>query len=110
MTFTTDVGKTLAALSNEAPAGITFRETKDADGLRISHTIEDGIERVTYVPKQRRFETPILMQHGLWHGAWCWRQWQELFAQWGWRSCAFSLPGHGGSPLQRPIAECTLDY
>ena len=50
------------------------------------------------------------MQHGMWHGAWCWRQWQELFAEWGWESHAFSLPGHAGSPVQRPIWRCTLDY
>jgi pimeloyl-ACP methyl ester carboxylesterase len=50
------------------------------------------------------------MQHGMWHGAWCWRHWQELFAEWGWESHAFSLPGHAGSPVQRPNYFCTLDY
>ena len=35
------------------------------------HRTEDGIERTVYVPRERRFETPILMQHGTWHGAWC---------------------------------------
>ena len=29
---------------------------------------------------------------------------------WGWETRAHSLPGHGRSPLQRPIALCTLDY
>ncbi len=50
------------------------------------------------------------MQHGMWHGAWCWQLWQELFAAWGWETHAHSLPGHAGSPVQRPIARCTLDY
>ena len=50
------------------------------------------------------------MQHGMWHGAWCWQHWQELFAQWGWESHAISLPGHAGSPAQRPVYFCTLDY
>jgi pimeloyl-ACP methyl ester carboxylesterase len=50
------------------------------------------------------------MQHGMWHGAWCWHLWQALFALWGWESHAISLPGHAGSPLQRPIPLCTLDY
>ena len=68
-----------------------------------------------YRPHDRRFQTPILMQHGMWHGAWCWHlrigiRWQELFAEWGWESHAFSLPGHAGSPTQRPVALCTLDY
>ena len=110
MSFEADVRKTLASLSNEAAAGVTLSETSAGDGFSVAHTIEDGIERVTYLPKQRRFQTPILMQHGMWHGAWCWQHWQELFARWGWESRAFSLPGHAGSPTQRPIAQCTLDY
>jgi len=78
--------------------------------FQVSTTLQDGIERVTYTPAERRFQTPILMQHGMWHGAWCWWLWQELLAEWGWESHAISLPGHGGSPVQRPIRWCTLDY
>jgi len=51
-----------------------------------------------------------VMQHGMWHGAWCWQLWQELFAGWGWETHAHSLPGHAGSVVQRPVARCTLDY
>ena len=76
----------------------------------ITHTVQDGIERIVYRPEVKRFETPILMQHGMWHGAWCWQFWQELFAEWGWESIAISLPGHGQSPVQRPIRWCTLGY
>jgi pimeloyl-ACP methyl ester carboxylesterase len=76
----------------------------------ISHTVQDGIERIVYAPEVKRFETPILMQHGMFHGAWCWQFWQELFAEWGWESMAISLPGHGQSPVQRPIRWCTLGY
>jgi pimeloyl-ACP methyl ester carboxylesterase len=76
----------------------------------VQTTLEEGIERVSYTPHQRRFQTPILMQHGMWHGAWCWQPWQELLAGWGWESHAFSLPGHASSPVQRPIRLCTLDY
>ncbi|RRR69322.1 MAG: hypothetical protein EI684_16040 [Candidatus Viridilinea halotolerans] len=32
------------------------------------------------------------------------------FATWGWESHAHSLPGHGASPVQRPIRWCTLQY
>jgi hypothetical protein len=52
----------------------------------IAHTVQDGIERIVYRPEVKRFETPILMQHGMYHGAWCWQFWQELFAEWGWES------------------------
>jgi len=77
---------------------------------QVSRTIHGGIERILYTPETRYFQTPILMQHGMWHGAWCWRHWQELFAAWGWETHAFSLPGHGESPAQRPIRWCTLGY
>jgi pimeloyl-ACP methyl ester carboxylesterase len=77
---------------------------------RIEHTVEDGIERVSYYPAELRHSTPIVMQHGMWNGAWCWEPWQELFADRGWITHAHSLPGHGQSPVQRPIRWCTLDY
>jgi pimeloyl-ACP methyl ester carboxylesterase len=84
--------------------------TQETDTFSVQYSVNNGIEHITYTPKHRRFETPIFMQHGMWHGAWCWQQWQELFAQWGWESHAISLPGHAGSPTQRPVYFCTLDY
>jgi pimeloyl-ACP methyl ester carboxylesterase len=101
---------TLSTQANQAPKGLTFSETGEAETYVRTHTVEDGIERIVYVPKERRFETPIVMQHGMWHGAWCWQLWQELLAGWGWETHAHSLPGHAGSVVQRPIARCTLDY
>lgn len=83
---------------------------QETDDFSVQHSISDGIERVTYTPKRRHFETPILMQHGMWHGAWCWQPWQELFAEWGWTTHAHSLPGHGRSPVQRPIRWAILNY
>jgi len=88
----------------------TFEETRETETYFISHTVMDGIERIVYTPKQRRHETPILMAHGMWHGAWCWESWQKLFAEWGWESIAYSLPGHAKSPVQRPVWLCTYDY
>ena len=85
-------------------------QSQETETFSIQHSLGNGIERITYTPQQRRFETPILMQHGMWHGAWCWQHWQELFAEWGWESHAISLPGHAGSPKQRPVYFCTLDY
>jgi len=105
-----DVQYTIATENNKAPKGLTFSETVETETYTKKHIIQDGIECITYLPKHRRFDTPIVMQHGMWHGAWCWQLWQELFAEWGWETHAHSLPGHAGSPTQRPIARCTLDY
>lgn len=105
-----DVKQSLAQHRNLAPKGISFAEITETGTYIRRHTVEDGIERLVYTPKNRRFDTPIVMQHGMWHGAWCWELWQELFAEWGWETHAHSLPGHGRSALQRPIARCTLDY
>lgn len=80
------------------------------DHYRRLHEIKNGIEWISYFPTQRNQFPPILMQHGMWHGAWCWQDWQACFAEWGWESHAISLPGHGLSPLQRPIWRCTLGY
>jgi pimeloyl-ACP methyl ester carboxylesterase len=77
---------------------------------QVTRSIENGIERIVCIPENRRFQTPILMQHGMWHGAWTWEHWQPLFADWGWETHAHSLPGHGGSPVQRPIRWATLNY
>jgi pimeloyl-ACP methyl ester carboxylesterase len=91
-------------------AGKTFEQISETESYTVSHTVIDGIERIVYTPKKRLHETPILMAHGMWHGAWCWEAWQKLFAEWGWESVAYSLPGHAKSPVQRQIWLCTLDY
>lgn len=76
----------------------------------VIHTIEDGIERIVYRPHEKRYDTPIVMQHGMWHGAWSWETWQITLAKLGWESHAHSLPAHGKSPEQRSIRWCTLGY
>jgi pimeloyl-ACP methyl ester carboxylesterase len=90
--------------------GVTFSEKTDRGAFSITHSVEDGIERIVYTPKKHTHETPILMAHGMWHGAWCWQAWQEYLAGQGWESIAYSLPGHGKSPAQKPITFCTLSY
>ncbi len=104
-----DPDVTLRSHHNQAAPGITFVKTCETEQYTIQHTVEDGIERIVYTPHLRRFVTPILMQHGMWHAAWCWQPWQEHLAAWGWQSVAVSLPGHGLSPTQRPLDQCTLD-
>jgi pimeloyl-ACP methyl ester carboxylesterase len=101
---------TVAAHRNLGKPGRNLIAEEETRLYLRRHFIEDGIERIAYIPHNKRSQTPILMQHGMWHGAWCWRPWQELLAGWGWESVAVSLPGHGRSPEQKPIRLCTLDY
>ena len=105
-----DIQGNLAKQINIAPRGVSAEQREESDQYTRYSRIEDGIEWISYLPKQKKHDTPILMQHGMWHGAWCWQQWQEILAGQGWESHAISLPGHGNSPVQRPIRECTLDY
>ncbi len=105
-----NVHRSLSQPQNKAARGCEFEARTETETFTRVHRVEDGIEWISYLPKQRKHETPILMQHGMWHGAWCWQQWQEILAAAGWESHAISLPGHGLSPEQRPIPHCTLDY
>jgi len=38
---------------------------------------------------------PILLVHGAWHGAWCWKPLQKSLSTLGVESSAIDLPGHG---------------
>lgn len=104
------VERTLTAQYPPRFPGKTLEQITDYEDYTVTHVIEDGIERISYRPRQPRFTTPIVMQHGMWHGAWCWERWQRLLALQGWETHAHSLPGHALSPTQRPISLCTLDY
>lgn len=68
-----------------------------------------ALERVVVRPAKPVHQTPILFVHGMWHAAWCWREWQDLLAAVGWESHAISLPGHGASPTAKPVRSCTMD-
>lgn len=105
-----DPAISLAQHTNQGAKGFRLLAERETEHYLMRHTVEDGLERIVYTPKARQHVTPILMQHGMWHGAWTWQWWQPLFAEWGWESVAVSLPGHGASPAQRPIELCTLDY
>jgi pimeloyl-ACP methyl ester carboxylesterase len=101
---------TLLVPANRAAKGISFEKREPRKEYSVRQVVEDGVERISYLPQKQRYKSPLLLQHGMFHSASCWQPWQELFAQWGWESHALSLPGHGTSPEQRPIRECTLDY
>jgi pimeloyl-ACP methyl ester carboxylesterase len=79
------------------------------DEWRFETTSDDGIERVVCRPLTPTHRTPILLQHGMWHGAWCWRDWQQILAARGWESHAISLPGHGASPKRKSVRFSTMD-
>jgi len=68
---------------------------------RIVSSSNFKIERIVFRPAIRTHATPLLLVHGMWHGAWCWNKWQHILADFGWESHAFSLPGHGASPATR---------
>jgi pimeloyl-ACP methyl ester carboxylesterase len=69
------------------------------------------LERIVVRPDGATQATPILFVHGMWHGAWCWRDWQQILAAKGWESCAISLPGHGTSPKRKSVRFSTMaDY
>lgn len=101
---------TVMAQKNAGFPGKTLYKTVRYKTYSVIHEIDDGIERIIYRPHTPRHETPIVMQHGMWHGAWCWERWQRILAEQGWESHAHSLPGHALSPTQRLIWLCTLDY
>ncbi|MBK8027582.1 MAG: alpha/beta fold hydrolase [Chloroflexi bacterium] len=105
-----NVRETLTTQENRGFPGSSLFKTIRYKRYTVTHEIDQGIERITYTPHERKHETPIVMQHGMWHGAWCWERWQRILAEHGWQSHAHSLPGHALSPAQRPIHLCTLDY
>lgn len=57
------------------------------------------IELISRTPTKRTKKTPLLLQHGAWHGAWCWQNWLDYFAKLGYEVHALSQPGHGRTPL-----------
>lgn len=58
----------------------------------------EGLEVISRTPAERRHDTPILLVHGAWHGAWCWDQgFMDRLADAGFDVHALSLRGHGES-------------
>jgi len=66
-------------------------------GRMIAEDIEHNIQR----PALRTHKTPLLFQHGAWHGAWCWQPWMDYFASLGYEVHAISLPAHGKSSANK---------
>ncbi|HED35437.1 MAG TPA: alpha/beta hydrolase [Gammaproteobacteria bacterium] len=59
------------------------------------------IEKVVLKPVQANKLPPILLVHGAWHAAWCWEVFAQALNQKGYEVHYFSLPGHGGTSLNK---------
>jgi len=57
-----------------------------------------NLELVANKPVTRNDSPPILLLHGMWHGAWCWEFFLDDFASLGYQAYAMSLSNHGNSP------------
>lgn len=55
---------------------------------------------------------PLLFVHGAWHAAWCWDEhFLGFFADRGYRAVALSFRGHGSSPTNKRLRDCSFaDY
>ncbi len=57
-----------------------------------------NLETIVKMPDVRISDTPIVLIHGAWHGAWCWEDnFLDYFPSHGWETHAVSLRGHGKS-------------
>jgi pimeloyl-ACP methyl ester carboxylesterase len=63
----------------------------------IAEIIEHNIRQ----PMLRKHKTPLLFQHGAWHGAWCWQLWTDYFVSLGYEIHTISLPAHGTSSCKK---------
>ena len=60
-------------------------------------TAAPALEVVDRRPARDEGRPPVLLVHGLGHGAWCWERWMDGLAAAGFPAYALSLRGHGGS-------------
>jgi hypothetical protein len=51
---------------------------------------------------------PLLFVHGGWHGAWCWDNFLNYFADAGYRAVALSLRRHDTGPIAKPLRWCSM--
>lgn len=55
------------------------------------------LEVISKHPYDKTHNTPLLLVHGAWHGAWSWENFLPYFAEHGYEVHALSLRGHGNS-------------
>jgi len=67
------------------------------------------LEHQIVLPQQPRYERPLLLLHGAWHGAWCWQQAANDLVERGFVVHSMSLRGHGNSPKAQSWLDYSLD-
>ena len=60
------------------------------------------LEVIENHPQSLKSKKPILLIHGMWHGAWCWKpKFMPYLEKLGFKAYALSLSNHGGSPRRK---------
>jgi non-heme chloroperoxidase len=68
-------------------------------GTASDSDLPQQLEIIEAAPQAGGRGRPLLFVHGAFAGAWCWsKHFLPYFAGQGFRACALSLSGHGGSP------------
>lgn len=72
----------------------------------------EKLEIIEAKPRKAGSLRPLLFVHGAFTGAWCWSEHiLPYFAKRGFRACAVSLSGHGGSPGRERLDSLSIgDY
>lgn len=66
------------------------------------------LEHQIFPAKQRRYDHPLLLLHGAWHGAWCWHQAAQDLSERGFEVHCMSLRAHGASASASWLS-CSLE-
>ena len=82
-----------------------------APGARRRTADEDAALEVLHLPAHGEpAGPPVLLVHGICHGAWCWRDnYAPFFAQHGYDVHVLSLRGHGGSAGREALDQAGLE-
>jgi len=63
-----------------------------------------NLEVISKYPDQSSNHPPLVLIHGAWHGAWCWKgNFLDYFSNSGWDVHAISLRGHGNSEGKKKL-------
>lgn len=88
----------------------------ELDTFEIAHpgsfsTTIGAAELFSAVPVQAQHETPVLMVHGAFHGAWAFEPWSQLLSRFGFPSHRLGLRNHvpGLSLAPEQICSTTMD-
>lgn len=72
--------------------------------------LTEGDEKIKRRQTVEKPKGAIVLVHGICHGAWCWNNFLNFFADHEYQGYAISLPGHGKSDGKERLQEYTLSY